>query len=207
MKKRKYGYILLASLVVFGLAGTTFDNSLNKKERKTLVSELKDSKTFFLRSVKGLSDAQLDHRVAPGKWTVRECAEHIALSEGLLFQMIGSALKQQATPLKRNEIKFTDDELSIAVRDRSKKAQAPEVIQPKGKFKSMDALLTDFTKNRNDHINYVKITTEDLRNHVSPHPFFGQLDCYQWMLLMSAHTKRHTDQILEILADPGFPKK
>ncbi|HEY0769759.1 MAG TPA: DinB family protein, partial [Sphingobacteriaceae bacterium] len=59
---------------------------------------------------------------------------------------------------------------------------------------------------RDDHINYVKTTTDDLRNHYVDLPF-GKLDAYQIILFMAAHSKRHTDQIDEILSNANFPKK
>jgi hypothetical protein len=38
------------------------------------------------------------------------------------------------------------------------------------------------------------------------HPVFKTLDTYQWLLLISAHMRRHTLQIVEVKADPNFPK-
>jgi len=35
---------------------------------------------------------------------------------------------------------------------------------------------------------------------------FKTLDTYQWILLTSAHMRRHTAQILEVKADPNFPE-
>jgi hypothetical protein len=35
----------------------------------------------------------------------------------------------------------------------------------------------------------------------------GPLDAYQWILLISAHSERHTKQIEEVKADPNFPKE
>jgi hypothetical protein len=32
------------------------------------------------------------------------------------------------------------------------------------------------------------------------------MDAYQWLLLNAAHCKRHTAQILEVKADPNYPK-
>jgi len=32
------------------------------------------------------------------------------------------------------------------------------------------------------------------------------MDAYQWLLLISAHSARHTAQIEEVKADPNFPK-
>ena len=36
---------------------------------------------------------------------------------------------------------------------------------------------------------------------------FGTLDGYQWLLLLSTHSERHTAQIEEVKADPNFPKE
>ena len=33
------------------------------------------------------------------------------------------------------------------------------------------------------------------------------MDGYQWLLLLSAHSGRHTEQIEEVKADPNFPTK
>jgi hypothetical protein len=35
----------------------------------------------------------------------------------------------------------------------------------------------------------------------------GPLDAYQWLLLISGHTERHLAQILEVKADPNFPRR
>jgi hypothetical protein len=32
------------------------------------------------------------------------------------------------------------------------------------------------------------------------------MDAYQWLIFNGAHCKRHTAQILEVKADPNFPK-
>jgi hypothetical protein len=33
------------------------------------------------------------------------------------------------------------------------------------------------------------------------------MDAFEWVLLVSAHAERHTRQLQEVKADPGFPKK
>jgi hypothetical protein len=64
-----------------------------------------------------------------------------------------------------------------------------------------------FRSNRDRTIEFVSTTQQDLRSHFSPHPAAGMLDCYQWTLLLAAHTDRHVQQMREVMADPGFPKK
>jgi len=39
------------------------------------------------------------------------------------------------------------------------------------------------------------------------YPHFGLLDGYPWLLLLSAHRARHSEQIEEVKADPNFPKE
>jgi len=53
---------------------------------------------------------------------------------------------------------------------------------------------------------YFQTTNDDLRDHFFDHPAFGPFDGYQWLLLISGRSARHTAQIGEVKADPNFPK-
>lgn len=72
-------------------------------------------------------------------------------------------------------------------------------------YKSLDEALTSFKNDRAKLIEYVKTTDADLRNHVVAMPF-ASFDSYQMILFIGAHSKRHTEQIEEVKADPNFPK-
>ena len=201
---------LLAFAVLFLFIGTSSfimpaPTTLSKQERKTAASMLKETKKYFLKNVKDLSDAQLDFKTAPEKWSIRQCMEHIALAETFLDQMMQMVMKAPANPEKRAEIKIKDEDIYPMIIDRSKKAQAPEPIQPKGSYKTAEEAITAFNVARDKHIDYIKTTGEDMRNHCSPHPAFGMMDTYQWMLLVAAHSKRHTLQIEEVKAAAGYP--
>ena len=182
-------------------------SSLSKEERKYAAGILKETKKYFLKNIKGLSDAQLDFKAAPEKWSIRQCIEHITLSESFLDQLLQGTLNAPANPEKRSEIKIKDKDIVTFLTDRSKKAQAPEPIQPKGNFKNTEEMIQQFNAARDKHIEYMKTTQDDMRNHCTSHPAFGMLDSYQWMLLVAAHSKRHTLQIEEVKASPGFPQK
>jgi hypothetical protein len=41
---------------------------------------------------------------------------------------------------------------------------------------------------------------------VGDSPLRQPLDAYQFLLFISAHSDRHTKQMLEVKADPNFPK-
>lgn len=205
-KKSRYGYILLTMLIISGLAGTPTDNSLSKKERKFATDHMKTTKTDVLSAVKGLTDAQLNFKTSPDRWSAKECVYHIAISEKNLWAMLEASLKSAATPEKRSEIKMTDEQVATMIADRTNKVKTFEPFEPKNTpYKTIDEALTDFKTTRAEHIKYLKSTTEDLRNHLVQMPF-GWLDCYQLGLMISAHSNRHTQQINEIKTEQGFPK-
>ncbi len=207
MIKRTMGRSLLTLLVVTGLAGTINDSSISKKERKSGVVIMKATRDDAVNATKGLSEAQVNFKATPEKWSVKECMYHIAAAEKLLWSMFEGTMKAPANPEKRSEIKVTDEKVVTMIEDRTTKAQAPEPIQPKNTgFNSLTEAVEDFKNSRGNHIKYLKNSTEDLRNHVVQMPF-GYIDCYQFLLFMAAHSNRHTQQMNEVKANPGFPVK
>lgn len=207
MLKRTKGRFLLTLLVITGLAGTLKNSTLTKQERKIAVTELKDTRVELFKAVKDLSDQQLNYKAGPDRWSIKECIFHIALAEKSLGTMLDAAMKEPAAPEKRSEVKLADEAILKMVTDRSNKLQAPETLRPdKAGWTTVPEALSDFKAGRNDRIKYAKSTTEDLRNHFFQLPL-GWIDAYQFMLFMSAHSNRHTQQINEIKADPGFPKQ
>jgi hypothetical protein len=207
MLKRTKGRLLLISLVITGFAGTLSNTALNKEERKYALTQLKDTKSAFIKSVKGLSEAQLNFKPAPDRWSIKDCIFHIAMTESALTKMFEATMQTQANPEKRADIKMTDEDIIKKFTDRTNKLTAPEMLRPeKSSWKTADEALAAFKDIRQNKLKYVKGTTEDLRNHVFQMPF-GSIDGYQMILFMAAHSNRHTQQINEIKADPNFPKK
>ncbi len=181
--------------------------TLKKKERRFAKDHLKDTKKELIKTVNGLSAAQLSFKADSTKWSVEDCLKHIAMAEMGIWKSVTDGLSQPPNPEKRVDIKMTDEQLVKGIQDRSSKFQAPEPLQPKNtSFKSAAEALTSFKENRNKLINYIDDTQEDMRNHVITFPV-GVLDAYQLVLFISAHSSRHTLQIKEIIADPNFPKQ
>jgi hypothetical protein len=179
---------------------------LTEKDRELAINHLKASREKFAKSVVGLSEAQLKFKSAPDRWSVAEVAEHITVTEGILFNLLtNKSLKSPATPDK--ERKVTDDQLVAMMTDRSSKAQASEQNKPTGRWKTVAETMQEFEKERARTIDFVKTTTTDLRSHFSSFGPLGEVDALQWVLLISGHCERHIAQINEVKADPNFPKK
>jgi hypothetical protein len=210
MGKRKFiARFLMATALLLGIAAVPVENTLAEKDRQFVVKNLKQTQKALLKSIKKLSDAQLNFKPAPDKWSIKECVQHLALAEAGLWQWIQGTLKSPANPEKRANIKMTDADLLKGVANRQQKAQAPENFQPKNaQWATVDETIQAFKAERATHIEFMKGSgADDMRNHVATETPLGALDSYQLVLLLSAHTSRHTEQINEIKAYPGFPKE
>jgi hypothetical protein len=180
---------------------------LTKEERDRAVDYLKQTEKDFLAATEGLSDAQWKFKAAPDRWSIAETAEHIGIAEQTIWKLVSEKMmKSPATPEKAAEAQGKDEIILWKVPDRSRKAQAPEQLKPTGRWATRAALVKDFENTRSEEIAFLKDTKEDLRNHFEDHPFLKTIDAYQWLLLNGAHCKRHTAQILEVKADPNYPK-
>jgi hypothetical protein len=179
---------------------------ISKKERKDAIKLLKDTEKGVKDQVKGLTEAQLKFKPAPDRWSIEECVKHIAKSEEMLWHMMDSMVKGAATPDKRSEIKLTDEQVVQRIEDRSTKIKTMEQLMPENiPLKNTEEALASFMKDRDKLVEYVKSTDSDLRNHMVTFPF-GTIDTYQMVLFIAAHSNRHTQQIMEVKADPNYPK-
>ena len=188
------------------LAFTTADNTISKEDRKKATDFLMQTKKGIWDATQGLSAAQLAWKPAADRWSIEDCMKHIAQSETMLWQMTSGGIKAPANPEKRADLKFSDDDVIKNIEDRSTKVKTFAPLEPQNTpFKTMEEAWTSFSANRDKLVEYVNSTNEDLRNHVAVLPV-GSFDSYQMILFIGAHSNRHMQQMLEVKADPNFPK-
>lgn len=158
-------------------------------------------------AVQGLSEVQLNFKSAPDKWSVAQVIEHLASTEDMLFGLVqDQAMK--APPRAdgdQEDVKATDQLILTAIPDRSQKRSAPESLIPSNRYGSSAEALRHFNESRAKTLALMQ-DGQDLRDHAMDSPLGKKLDPYQWLLFISAHTERHTKQILEVKVDPNFPK-
>ena len=181
--------------------------TLTTEERNKAVEYLKETQKDFLAAIAGVSEAQWKFKAAPDRWSIAETAEHITVTEEMIWKLISDTImKSPAAPEKKAEVKGKEETILKMIPDRSRKAQAPEQLRPTGRWATQAALTKDFDAIRAKEIAFATETKEDLRSHFGDHPFLKTMDAYQWLLFNGAHCKRHTAQILEVKADPNYPK-
>jgi hypothetical protein len=210
MQLKKTALVLALTMFCLTLTSAmaqTAPTRLTAQEREFALQQLQTTRDNFLKSVAGLSQKQWTFKPAPDRWSVAEVSEHIAVAEAGIFGLVRKQMQGPATPEKRELVKGKDEIILEKVPDRSHKVQAPEFLRPTGRWTTEAEVTKAFEDSRKATMDYVRTTNDDLRDHFFDHPVLGTLDAYQWLLLISAHSARHTAQIEEVKADPNFPKE
>jgi hypothetical protein len=198
----------VAMTVVLALAGAASARAqdVSQADKERALQYLESTKHGVLDATRGLSEAQWNFKSAPDRWSVAEVMEHLAAAEDLLRGMTQEqVMKSPAVPVRDAEAtKKADEGVLMLVPDRSHKAQAPEPLKPTNRFGSPAAAQKHFVESRAATEEYLK-STPGLRAHLGDSPL-GKLDGYEFVLFIAAHSERHTKQMLEVRADPNFPK-
>jgi DinB family protein len=178
---------------------------LTPQDRESAFKYLESTRQGIVDATQGLSADQWNFKPAPDRWSIAEVMEHIAAAEDYLEGNV-TANVMKAPPRKGDDdVKAIDEMVLKGVPDRSHKAQAPEPLKPTNRFGSPEGSLKHFLESRQRTEDFLK-STNDLRAHATDSPMGKQLDAYEWILFVAAHSDRHTKQILEVKADPNFPK-
>jgi uncharacterized damage-inducible protein DinB len=180
--------------------------ALSQADRESALKYLEDTRKGVEDATKGLSAAQWNFTPAPDRWSVAEVTEHIAAAEDYLMSMVTEKVMKAPARAKEEDTAALDAMVKTAIPDRSHKAQAPEPLKPTNRFGSPEAALKHFEESRAKTEEFLK-KTDDLRAHAVDSPLGKQLDGYEWILFVAAHSERHTKQIQEVKADPNFPKQ
>jgi hypothetical protein len=202
IRRRWLGIMLCSGLALVG--ATVRAQETTQADKDKALAYLETTKKGVLDATKGLSEAQWNFKAAPDKWSVAQCAEHIAAAEDFIRGMIvEKVMKAPAAPDR--DVAKLDAGVIAMIPDRSTKAQAPEPLVPTNRFGSPEGSLKHFVESRGTTEDFLK-KTPDLRAHAADSPLGSKLDAYEWVLFIAAHSERHTKQILEVKADANFPK-
>jgi DinB superfamily len=203
MKRRAFLFAIGFTLAV--VAGVhARRQELSQTDRNKALDYLESTRKNLLEATKGLSEAQWNFKPAPDRWSVAQCMEHIAAAEDFLRGMVTEQVMKAPNAPDR-DLSKTDETVLSRIPDRSHKVEAPEPLRPTNRYGSPDGSLKHFQDSRATTEAFLK-NTPDLRQHAIDSPMGVKLDAYEWILFISAHSERHTKQILEVKADPNFPK-
>jgi len=204
MRTKSLAGVLIALLMMAGAAAASAQE-VTQAEKDKALQYLESTKKNVLEATKGLSEAQWNFKPAPDRWSVAQVMEHIAAAEDFIRGMVKEKIMMAPAGEPGRDVKKTDEAVLAMVPDRTNKVQAPEPLVPTNRFGSPEASIKHFLDSRATTEDFLKTST-GLRDHVADSPM-GKLDGYEFVLLIAAHSERHTKQINEVKVDPNFPRK
>ena len=162
-----------------------------------------ETRARLFDTLEGVDDARAGFRDAPDRWSVAEVAEHLALIEGQLAKLFGGLVAKAeaagAPPAAADGRipPVSPDEMIERTRDR---IEAPEFVRPAGTAALPESLARLRTSRAALHALRPRVEALDLSGVRYPHPLFGPLDIYGWLVFLGLHEERHRRQIEGLLS-------
>ncbi|HLM55185.1 MAG TPA: DinB family protein [Pyrinomonadaceae bacterium] len=151
------------------------------------------------RLEKGLSDlgdGGESFRPEPGRWTVAEIVEHLSITEGNVVKLCHKLLEKAEAGghARAEDAPFPPTSLAEFAEQARQKFTAPDSIAPTGRPlpESLAALRESRAALRALRPRIERVEGTAVR---FPHPAFGPINLYQWLLFIGSHELRHLAQI------------
>ena len=149
------------------------------------------------KTLDGLDGVRENFRESPERWSIAEIVEHLSMVEGQVEKIAGKILSRaesEGAPAAQGRAPLVDLG-DAAERAQKEKFQAPEFALPHGGVALADSL----TRLRESRAALERLRPRiealDLAAYRFPHPVFGPLDLYQWLVVLGLHEERHRRQI------------
>ncbi len=193
--------LLTLVILIVASAGSASTEPLSDGDRQRLLAHLHMTEGWLTTELEGLSPAQLRYRMSPESWTIMDVVEHLAIAEPQYWQQLQASLQRPAVQGYKPEA--TDADILWYGIDRSRRQKTGEARVPSGKFADVKDSFGAFRTLRGTMLELAKGTGEDLRGRAL---IDGNMDVYQWFLMISSHAQRHVLQIREIKESQGYPR-
>jgi hypothetical protein len=190
---------LLAVTIVFVSSMPLAAGPMTDGERQRLLAHLGMTEQWLVKEIENLTPAQLSFQMTPDSWSIQEVVEHLAIAEPQYWQQVKDSLGQPVGYKSES----TDTAILWYGIDRTNRTRTGEARVPKGQYASVKESLAAFRKLRASITEYATSTQDDVRARQLKG---GNMDVYQWLLMISSHSQRHILQIHEIKAHPNYPR-
>jgi len=167
---------------------------MQPREKRRLLADLEAGRQVLLAVLANVSEDLATRAPGPGKWSILECIEHLAVSEDALLAMISAAQRADA-PVGSAEREVRIVAVGL---NRAQPFASPEVGRPTGRYRTLDEALGHFLNAREQTTHLIENCSEDLRVRLTTHPLAGKVNCYEILLMIAVHPRRHAEQIAEI---------
>ena len=162
-----------------------------------IVADLERAHRELVDTVISIPAEQREAKADGTQWTVAQNVEHLARVEDsigrLMSKLIAQITASGARETEESSLLGSLDRLGIAV--PTVRVAAPERSHPMEGLPTAESL-ERFAVARGRMIDVLKGASGlALTTATAPHPYFGELNVYQWAITSAQHTRRHICQI------------
>jgi hypothetical protein len=164
-------------------------------EKQEILRLLADGSDALHAALSGVDEELAHRKPSPLNWSILECVEHVTLAEtGLLSKLREAWATNESHADRAREAKFR--ELAL---NRARRIEAPGPAVPGKTAKTLVQAVDGFNAARRETVQFVEEFPCELRSWLATHPLITRpVNCYEMLLLMALHPKRHALQIEEI---------
>jgi hypothetical protein len=202
----KQKFILSASVCLFLSLNLLSQKLWTESDRKYLAENLKRTRDALIKETQNLTEQQWNFKESPERWSINGVVEHLAIWELLLDREINQGLG--AGPQLELAKKAEPDSLRLIFLMEDKPHITTDYTKPftftvPMGINSGKNNLSWFLKMRNESLNFLDSTAQDLRYYFLR---AGRGNVHQVYITIFAHTDRHLRQIRKIKENVNYPK-
>ncbi len=170
---------------------------------RELLEHLDAHRAELRSAVDDVPVARRETRPAPGRWSVAEVLEHLAIIDGRVAMMLTakvSAARAAGLGADYDTSAIVPTFDTTVLLDRTRVVASPVPLHPSGERDAAAAWIV--LEASRDQFRAAVLAADGLAlgelSH--QHPVLGVLNLYQWIASVGTHEARHTAQIREIAA-------
>ena len=163
-------------------------------------------RSALLAAASALPADRWAERPAPDRWSMVELFEHLYRVEHGCARVIGKAAQAARAaghPAETDESSVLGRLDFVGLRERTRQLQAPERVAPAGGWSPAEAVDKLTTSRAELHDAIREADGLALGSLHQTHARLGELDLYNWILVVAEHEARHAAQAAEIAEQLG----
>jgi DinB superfamily len=161
-------------------------------------------RTDLTRLVEQTPPAAFDRKPKNGGWSGTGIIQHVGKVEGsatkLLEGLFAKAMAE-GMPAENGTASWLHSFDKLNLLDRTRRINAPERLFPEATAEFVPSWTSLQAVRERLKRALATVDGRDLTLVSAPHPIFGPLNGYQWVLSIGKHEERHLSQLKEVLSE------
>jgi hypothetical protein len=199
--------ILITLLTALTLCAAAQETLLwTENDRSYLLENLIRSRDELLKETEGLSQKQWSFKESEDRWSINQVVEHLAIFELIFDREISIALRGKPKPEFNKDVKADSYYADFIMEEKPHvtiESTKPFTFSVPLGLNDIRNNIAWFVKMRNESVEYVKTTKDDLRLYYRN---ASNANLHQTYIYVFGHIDRHLRQIKKIKQNADYPR-